>query len=172
MLCERCLKRDVLVFVTIRVRGTIDRKYLCAECAQHEPVVVEPVIEYLRQLRPPSEIVQDIVDKDACFAAAAYEFVWEAMDYAMDMKKRANDNERASDGISATELLDVIRTIALLRFGNRAKSNLKTWGVKNCEDLGETVFRLCESGPFGKRPNDSREDFQGVYDFNEAFPES
>jgi uncharacterized repeat protein (TIGR04138 family) len=116
-------------------------------------------------------VIQHIVTKDAHFAAAAYEFVWEAVDYAMDMKGRADDHERASDGVSATELLDVIRTLALLRFGNSAKRSLNGWGVERSEDIGEIVFRLVEDGPFGKLPADRREDFQGGYDFDKAFPE-
>lgn len=142
MLCERCLQREVLVYSTTRIRGTTSREYLCAECAQQVPVIVEPVVEYLRNLKPASEIIQTIVTQDARFAAGAYEFVWEAMDYAMDMKGRADDHERASDGISATELLEVIRTVALLRFGNRAKSTLNIWGIKNCEDLSEIAYNL------------------------------
>jgi uncharacterized repeat protein (TIGR04138 family) len=170
MLCQRCIRREALVSVTTRIRGTTSREYLCAECAQHEAVLVEPEVEYLRKLKPSSEIIQDIVTKDARFATAAYEFVWEAMDYAMDMKGRADDHERASDGISATELLVVIRTIALLRFGRAAKRNLNAWGIQSCEDIGEIAFRLVETGPFGKLPADRREDFQGGYDFDEAFP--
>ena len=170
MLCERCIRREALVSVTTRIRGIISREYLCAECAQHEAVLVEPEVEYLRKLKPSSEIIQDIVTKDARFAAAAYEFVCEAMDYAMDMKGRADDDERRSDGIFATELLEVIRTIAILRFGRAAKQNLHTWGVKHCEDIGEIVFRLSDAKIFGKLPSDRREDFRGGYDFDEAFP--
>ena len=156
--------------MTTRIRGLIDREYLCAECAQHEPVVVEPVLEYLRHLRPSNEIIQDIVVKDARFAAAAYEFVWEAMDYAMDMKGRADDDERRSDGISETELLEVIRTLALLRFGKKAKLRLRDWGVRRCEDFGEIAYNLV-GHVFGVSAGSKKEDFQGGYNFDEAFPE-
>jgi uncharacterized repeat protein (TIGR04138 family) len=132
-------------------------------------VVVEPVIEYLRKLRPSSEIIQDIVIKDGRFAAAAYELVCEAMSYAMDMKGRADD-ERAGDGISASELMEVIRALALLRFGKKAKQRLRDWGVRRCEDFGEIAYNLV-GHEFGVSAESKKEDFQGGYDFDEAFPD-
>jgi uncharacterized repeat protein (TIGR04138 family) len=131
---------------------------------------LEPAVAFLQEISPSSEIIRRIVTQDTRFAAAAYDFVWEALDYAMDMKRRADD-KRASDGISATELLETFRTLALLRFGNGAKHRLNAWGIENSEDVGEIVFRFCEAGYFGKLPTDRREDFKGGYDLSEAFPE-
>jgi len=171
MLCERCLKHDVMVHVTTRVRGVLSREHLCAECAQHAPIVHEPALEFLQRQRASSEIIQSIVTRDARFAVAAYEFVWEALDYAMDMKAHADDRERASDGISETELLEVIRTLALLRFGKKTKPRLRDWGVRRCEDFGEIAYNLV-GHVFGVSAGSKKEDFLGGYDFDEAFPES
>jgi uncharacterized repeat protein (TIGR04138 family) len=62
--------------------------------------------------------------------------------------------------------------MARLRFGWQAKSVLNGWGVHTCEDFGEVVFNLVSVGMLGKRPEDRREDFQGGYSFDNAFPES
>jgi uncharacterized repeat protein (TIGR04138 family) len=40
--------------------------------------------------------------------------------------------------------------------------------VKICEDFGEIVFNMVESGMLAKTEKDSREDFRGGYDFYEA----
>jgi len=46
---------------------------------------------------------------------------------------------------------------------------LEEWGVKRCEDFGEIVFALVEGGALSKTETDSRADFQGGYDFADAF---
>jgi uncharacterized repeat protein (TIGR04138 family) len=45
---------------------------------------------------------------------------------------------------------------------------LNDWGVKACEDFGEIVFNMVESGMLLQTDKDSREDFRGGYDFYEA----
>jgi uncharacterized repeat protein (TIGR04138 family) len=46
---------------------------------------------------------------------------------------------------------------------------LHEWGVRGCEDFGEIVFNMVESHLLAKTRNDTREDFKGGYDFDEAF---
>ena len=37
------------------------------------------------------------------------------------------------------------------------------------EDFGDIVFNLVEAGLLSRSEHDTREDFRGVYDFNDAF---
>jgi len=46
---------------------------------------------------------------------------------------------------------------------------LNEWGVTRGEDFGEIVFNMVDTGLLGKTEKDSRDDFKGGYDFNEAF---
>jgi uncharacterized repeat protein (TIGR04138 family) len=46
---------------------------------------------------------------------------------------------------------------------------LNEWGIKCCEDFGDIVFNMVEFQLLGKTEQDSREDFKGGYDFEEAF---
>ena len=92
------------------------------------------------------------------------------MDKALLMRNPVIDPSH-SRHVTGKELLEVLRIFALLRFEKDAKRHLNEWGVKSCEDFGEIVFNLVEAGLLGKRPEDHREDFQGGYDFDEAFPE-
>jgi uncharacterized repeat protein (TIGR04138 family) len=46
---------------------------------------------------------------------------------------------------------------------------LEEWGIKRCVDFGEIVFNMVEISLLAKTDRDSREDFQGGYDFEDAF---
>ena len=42
------------------------------------------------------------------------------------------------------------------------------WGIHSTSDLGEIVYNLIASGDMEKTPDDSRADFDGVFDFADA----
>jgi uncharacterized repeat protein (TIGR04138 family) len=46
---------------------------------------------------------------------------------------------------------------------------LSEWGIRSCEDFGEIVFNLIKHKQATQSQTDSREDFKGGYDFDEAF---
>ena len=46
---------------------------------------------------------------------------------------------------------------------------LAEWGVTRCADFGEIVFNLIEYNMFSKTDQDRREDFEEVFEFEEAF---
>lgn len=46
---------------------------------------------------------------------------------------------------------------------------LRRWGVRSTEDFGIMVYALIERGEMRNSPEDSFEDFRGVFDFDEAF---
>ena len=46
---------------------------------------------------------------------------------------------------------------------------LEEWGIHNCQDFGDIVFNMVDVGWLAKTEQDSRADFQGGYDFQEAF---
>jgi uncharacterized repeat protein (TIGR04138 family) len=48
---------------------------------------------------------------------------------------------------------------------------LEEWGIRSCEDIGEIVFNMVEANLLAKTDEDSRDDFKGAYDFQEAFRE-
>ena len=71
--------------------------------------------------------------------------------------------------VTGQELLGGIREFALQQFGPMAKTLLEEWGVRCCQDFGEIVFNMIEVGWLAKTEKDSRADFSGGYDFDEAF---
>ena len=65
-----------------------------------------------------------------------------------------------------------VRDLALRRFGPLARTVLEHWGIHSTGDVGEIVFILVDCGVLIKQPTDSREDFEGLFSFEEAFETS
>jgi uncharacterized repeat protein (TIGR04138 family) len=114
-----------------------------------------------------AEAVDDIARADGRYDRDAYYFVREGLDFTIKMLKK--DSRGAGRHVSGQELLDGLRRFALDQFGPMAKTVLSYWGVKQCEDFGEIVFCMVDKGILGKTEQDTREDFKGGFDFDEAF---
>ena len=114
-----------------------------------------------------SEIMTRIRNTDTRYTVEAYQFVREALDYTV--KKLSKPTEGPARHISAAELLEGIRQFALQEYGPMTLTVLTSWGVRRCEDFGQIVFNLVQTGFFGKTEQDSIHDFEGGYDFESAF---
>jgi uncharacterized repeat protein (TIGR04138 family) len=66
-------------------------------------------------------------------------------------------------------LLHGLRVYALDQFGPLTKTVLNAWGIHRCADFGEIVFNLIEYNMFSKTDQDRREDFEEVFEFEDAF---
>jgi uncharacterized repeat protein (TIGR04138 family) len=115
------------------------------------------------------DAVARIVAADARYAPDVYRFVKESLDYTIKMQRRKRSRHAEPQHVTGRELLEGIRLHALQEFGPMARTILDHWGVRRCEDFGEIVFNLVDSGVFGKTESDSRTDFQSAYTFEEAF---
>jgi len=119
----------------------------------------------VRSRTSPAITVERIAAEDGRYAPQVFYFVHQALDY----KLRQLGEHRH---LSAEELLDGLRGLALERFGLMARTVLEQWGVSRTEDVGEIVYLLIEHGLLFKEDEDSKEDFGGVYDFRDAFDDS
>ena len=79
------------------------------------------------------------------------------------------EDEPAERHVTGQELCEAIRQFALEQYGYMAKTVLNNWGVHGTGDFGEIVFNLIRIGRMRKTPQDRREDFESVYDFDTAF---
>jgi uncharacterized repeat protein (TIGR04138 family) len=111
------------------------------------------------------EAAELVLAKDQRYPRDAYIFLREALEYTQKVVAKENRGPH----VTGQELLAGIREFALRQFGPMAVTVLEEWGIKRCEDFGEMVFNMVEAGHWGKTDKDSREDFQGGYDFAEAF---
>ncbi len=114
-----------------------------------------------------TEVLDLIRRDDPRYDRNAYFFVRRALDYTL--KECGETDERSARHVSGSELLDGIRSFALDQFGPLALTVFREWNVLSCEDFGEIVFQLVDYGVLGKTERDSRSDFAGGYDFEEAF---
>ena len=113
------------------------------------------------------EVVKEIHQKDDRYAKGAYFFIREALDHTL---KSLDKNSRKNKGhVSGEELLEGIRSFALDRFGPMTLTLMNHWNIRQCRDFGNIVFNLVEFGILGRTDNDSLEDFEGGYNFQEAF---
>ena len=90
------------------------------------------------------EALEIITIKDPRYARDAYIFVREALDYTQ--RALARDKQGAIRHVSGQELLTGIRGYASVQFGPMAMTVLSEWGIHSCQDFGELVFNMVETG--------------------------
>ncbi len=129
------------------------------------------------------EELRALVRANPRYKLEAYLFVFEVLNYAQEVLGMGRlcpseplpgeDPSVVSDEpqrhLTGQELCEAARVYALERFGLMAKAVLNSWGIRSTSDLGEIVFNLIACGRMRKTREDRREDFDNVYDFDEAF---
>lgn len=131
---------------------------------------------------PKPQSFPELIAADKRYKREAYGFVFEALRFAHDTlglgtetpadAVDAPEGENPQGGqrhLTGRELCEAIRRYAHEQFGYMAKTVLNSWGVRETADFGNIVFNLIEIGEMSKTKHDRREDFAGVYDFDEAF---
>ena len=107
-------------------------------------------------------IMDQIRLRERRFHERAYLFVLAALEHC-----QANLTERRH--ITGRELASACRDLALERYGVMARLVLEHWGVRETIDIGDIVFTLVDTGLLISQPHDSRDDFTGVFSFDQAF---
>lgn len=113
------------------------------------------------------EVLDMIVEKDTRYDRAAYHFLRRALDYTMKQDKALQSGR--DKHVSGPELLDGVRKFALEQYGPMCSTLFREWGITRTRDFGEIVFNLVDYGVLGKTEEDSKEDFDNVYEFHDAF---
>lgn len=109
-----------------------------------------------------SQILTQLRDREPRYDESAYLFLLAALRRCMDRLDQPRH-------VSGPELARSARELALHRYGPLARTVLEHWGIQSTSDLGEIVFLLVDCGVLTKLPSDTREDFEDVYTFDEAF---
>jgi len=118
----------------------------------------------------------EVVARDPRFAYEAYEFVYQALDYALKSREngnpaRAGGESEATGHIAGGQMLEAIRTLALKEFGLMARAVFRQWGLSRTEDFGTIVFNLIQADLMSKSDGDSLDDFRDGFDFDVALLE-
>lgn len=131
----------------------------------------------------PAHPLMRLVREDRRYPLQAYLFVFDALSYAQSVlglgaESDSDEPEPPPSGrrgqqqerhVTGQQLCEAIRAYALEQFGAMAKCVLNNWGIYRTSDFGEIVYNLIRIKQMRKTRQDRREDFDDVYDFDEAF---
>lgn len=130
-----------------------------------------------------SSTLDSVEIKHPIYPPAAFRFVIDGLAYTTDRAfgHGAGEDPRAAGGlplpdmrpdtrhVSGQQLCLGLREYAIERYGMLAPCVMRHWNVVRTEDFGRIVYALIEAGRLTKSAEDSLEDFQAVFDFDEAF---
>ncbi|MFM7243444.1 MAG: Minf_1886 family protein [Planctomycetaceae bacterium] len=141
----------------------------------------------------PSHPLFQLLQRDRRYTLDAYLFVLESLTFAQESlgmghepesgdlepmpvdepvakpRSRRRPRRQPERHVSGQELCEAARRYGLQQYGFLAPTVLATWGIRRTQDFGEIVFNMIEIGQMRKTKADKREDFHGVYDFDDAF---
>jgi uncharacterized repeat protein (TIGR04138 family) len=108
------------------------------------------------------------IRREAPFSHEAFQFVREGL--AHTVKNVHGDGSSTTDRhVSGPQLCMGLRDYAINTYGMLARTVLSRWGIKSTGDFGRIVFAMIDAGLMRKSDEDTLEDFQNVFDFEEAF---
>jgi uncharacterized repeat protein (TIGR04138 family) len=117
-----------------------------------------------------SRRIEALAAEDSRYAAEAYHFVFDCLDFVLEREAEALGTRIPADQhVSIPKLLDGLRAYALHEYGPLARLVLERWGLYRTEDFGEIVFGLVAHGLLNKQETDRRTDFRNGFNFREAF---
>jgi uncharacterized repeat protein (TIGR04138 family) len=112
--------------------------------------------------RSDEDKLEAILRREDRYRREAYAFVQESLEHTRRRLTRRGH-------VTGRELAEGVRELAKERFGLLAKTVLNQWGVHSTRDIGNLVFNMIDEKIMVKQDSDRPEDFDGVYDFDEAF---
>ena len=122
----------------------------------------------------------ELLDQDKRYKLEAYQFVRDALSFAQEVlglgKADSPDETPPLESESLVEphltgqqLCEAVRQYSIEQFGYMAQMVLNNWGIRATGDVGEIVYNLIGIGLMKKSETDRREDFENVFDFEQAF---
>lgn len=108
------------------------------------------------------EVLDRLREEHPRFHETAYLFILTALHYVLERLPEPRH-------VTGRELAEGVRDLAIDRFGPLARTVLEHWGIRSTADVGEVVFALVDCGILIRQDSDTREDFEAVFDFEEAF---
>lgn len=114
--------------------------------------------------------------EDRRYKLEAYQFVRSGLEYAQEVLELGRREETAlGDGeirlvrhVTGQDLCYALKSYAHDQYGYMARLVLKDWGIVSTSDFGEIVYNLIKIGEMTKSPEDRREDFDQVFEFDQA----
>lgn len=132
------------------------------------------------ELHPMTRLLRD----DRRYKFEAYQFVREGLDFAQEVMKfgaeeetedpaeepkKSRSRKKSARHVTGQQLCHALKQYAVKQYGLMAKLVLNSWGLKRTGDFGEIVYNLISIGAMSKSKRDRKEDFENVFDFDQAF---
>jgi uncharacterized repeat protein (TIGR04138 family) len=108
------------------------------------------------------DVMSRLRERHPAYHETAYLFILSALHYVLERLPEPRH-------ISGRELAEGVRDLAIERFGPMARTVLEYWGIRETADVGKMVFALVDCGILIRQEDDALEDFEGVFDFEDAF---
>ncbi|MCC6660454.1 MAG: hypothetical protein IT437_06165 [Phycisphaerales bacterium] len=99
----------------------------------------------------------------------AFQFVRQGLTHTSSVVHGEGQPAEAERHVNGAQLCMGLRDFAIHQYGLLARTVLAHWGITKTEDFGRIVFALIDAGVMRKSAEDCPEDFQGVFEFDEAF---
>jgi uncharacterized repeat protein (TIGR04138 family) len=121
-----------------------------------------------------------LLTEDRRYKIDAYQFLGAGLEHAQEVlglgqpgpRPRASDEEVEDDRpvrhVTGQDLCVALKHLAHDQYGYMARIVLASWGIRSTSDFGEIVYNLIKIGKMSKSDSDRREDFNNVYDFEQA----
>jgi uncharacterized repeat protein (TIGR04138 family) len=113
--------------------------------------------------------IEEIARLDGRYSLRAFEFVQEGL--SRTVKKHYSD-EVENEGphhVTGKQLCFSLAELAAEKWGYLAKVVLNQLGIKSTIDFGNIVYIMVENKWMHARPEDTLEEFNDVYNFEEVF---
>ncbi len=125
--------------------------------------------------QPTEQQWKHIRTRGASLPEEAYQFIREGLSHTVKMVhgeaalRSPADPADESRHVTGQQLCMGMRDLAIERYGLLAQTVLHRWGIRRTEDFGVIVYAMIDRKELRSSPQDSFADFQGVFDFDEAF---
>lgn len=116
----------------------------------------------MNELQFADEVLDQLQERNPRFHPRSYVFVLQALHSVI----QSLDQPRH---ITGRELTEGVRELAIGQYGPLARTVLEHWGIHETEDVGRVVFAMVEQGILVKEDDDDPQDFENLFDFEEAF---
>jgi uncharacterized repeat protein (TIGR04138 family) len=116
-----------------------------------------------------AQSMERLILQDGRYPLDAFAFLHDGLALAVERVHGDKPAEPGQRHVSGPQLCNALRDLAIERWGMLARTVLARWRIRRTIDFGSMVYLLVDNGFMQKTPDDSLEDFRGVYDFDEAF---
>jgi len=116
----------------------------------------------------PQKNVEELLLANGHYPLEAFAFVQRGLAHTVEKLGR-QDRPEGERHVTGQELCVGLRDVAMKEWGRLARPVLGHMNIRRTDDFGRIVFYLIEHHMMQKRPEDTVEDFFGVFDFVEAF---